>query len=52
MKYNISLNLLRERGKKRFGASIFSFSHKVFYPIKDRNHRYSNNSFVVFKYFL
>ena len=28
-------------------ASIFLFSHNVFYPIKDRNHHFINFEFVV-----
>ena len=30
-------------------TSIFSFSHNVLYLIKDRNHNFSNISFVVCK---
>ena len=37
--------------EKMLVSSIFSFSHNVFYPIKDRNHQYSNGEFVVCKYF-
>ena len=32
-------------------TSIFSFSHNVFCPIKDRNHHFSNIEFIVSKCF-
>ena len=37
--------------EKMLVTSIFSFSHHVFYPIKDRNHHICYIYFVVCKYF-
>ena len=44
------LKTLQEK-EKMLVTSMFSFSHNVFFPIKDRNHHFSNNEFVVCKCF-
>ena len=37
--------------EKMLVTSIFSFSHNLFYPTKDRNRHFSNTAFVVCKCF-
>ena len=46
----LDLKTLWEK-EKFLVTSIFSFSHSVFYTIKERNHHFSNIKFVILKCF-
>ena len=49
--WETSLSKILWEKEKMLVTSNSSFSHNVFYPIKDRNHHFSNMYFIVFECF-